>query len=209
MSSSYWNSRKHTSVRMCKGAGQSDQGTAKMLTRHALLVAVAHAMSVCAQGQGSAPGPSKFVIPPYQPLQYTDLWSSSDGSTHVADCAVQTLPLKSYVGGVGGLQADNYLGVLANSTSTIFVQMIVGQYTPSHNAPVSQFVTVISGSWYVPVCVWPFYRQMLHSAINFSLGACMCIQHKAIVSISPSRHFDRCLCAASTTSTSVLHCNTL
>ncbi len=133
---------------MCsKAALEKRPRKAKMLPMQTLVLALLIALVVCVHGQSVAPGP--FAVPPYQPILYTDLWSSSDGNTHIADCTVQTLPLQSYVGGVGGLQADNYLGVLANSTSTIFVQMIVGQYTPPHNAPVSQFVTVTSGSWWV------------------------------------------------------------
>ena len=133
---------------MCsKAALKKRPRRAKTLPVQTPALALLLALCVCVNGQTVAPGP--FVVPPYQPIFYTNLWSSSDGNTHIADCTVQTLPLQSYVGGVGGRQADNYLGVLANSTSTIFVQMIVGQYTPPHNAPVSQFVTVSSGKWWV------------------------------------------------------------
>lgn len=133
---------------MCSNAAlEKRPRKAKMLPMQIPAFALLLALCVSVNAQTVAPGP--FAVPPYQPIFYTNLWSSSDGNTHIADCTVQTLPLQSYVGGVGGSQADNYLGVLANSTSTIFVQMIVGQYTPPHNAPVSQFVTVSSGNWWV------------------------------------------------------------
>ncbi|DBB18177.1 TPA: hypothetical protein ACH3X3_003150 [Trebouxia sp. C0006] len=133
---------------MCSNAAlEKRPRKAKMLPMQIPAFALLLALCVSVNAQTVAPGP--FAVPPYQPIFYTNLWSSSDGNTHIADCTVQTLPLQSYVGGVGGSQADNYLGVLANSTSTIFVQMIVGQYTPPHNAPVSQFVTVSSGNWYI------------------------------------------------------------
>ncbi|DBA87396.1 TPA: hypothetical protein ACH3X1_004438 [Trebouxia sp. C0004] len=49
-------------------------------------VALMLALCVCVNGHSVAPGP--FVVPPYQPILYTNLWSCSNGHTHIADCTV-------------------------------------------------------------------------------------------------------------------------
>ncbi len=107
------------------------------------LVGLLSATAVTCQ---TAPAPAPYVVPALQPFNYTHLYATCDGISHTIECQITSLPTSSYTGR-GGAQALSYSDTLTNSTSTVFMQMPVGQYNPPHNPPVSQFVTVMTGEW--------------------------------------------------------------
>ena len=113
------------------------------MLRAAVLVTLLSAATVAGQ---SAPAPAPYVVPAFQPFNYTHLYATCDGISHTIECQLTSLPINSYTG-KGGAQALSYSITVTNSTSTVMMQMPVGQYTPPHNPPMSQFVTVMTGEW--------------------------------------------------------------
>lgn len=110
------------------------------------LLAFVSILSLATVTGQSAPATAPYVVPALQPFNYTHLYATCDGISHTIECQITSLPINSYTGD-GGNQALSYSATLTNSTSTVMMQMPVGQYNPPHNPPVSQFVTVMTGEW--------------------------------------------------------------
>ncbi|KAK9786488.1 hypothetical protein WJX73_007012 [Symbiochloris irregularis] len=76
--------------------------------------------------------------PPYVPVNYTRLYATQDGQTHLANCTFGALPADS----AGSL----YGKTVASANGVYMLQVPVNVSQPPHNAPSSQFVTILSGT---------------------------------------------------------------
>ncbi|KAK9807121.1 hypothetical protein WJX73_007671 [Symbiochloris irregularis] len=96
----------------------------------------------------SASNSDDYTPPPYQPWKYTHLWVSADGETHIAECAIEHVKQAGFTGD-NDPRAASYPAPLLDGTKVIVNQMPAGNVQQLHPCPHSQFVTVLSGSWYV------------------------------------------------------------
>ncbi|KAK9827132.1 hypothetical protein WJX74_007617 [Apatococcus lobatus] len=115
-----------------------------MLTQLTYLLLSCATSALC---QG-IPAPAPYVVPAFQPFNYTHLYSSCDGISHTEECTLSSLPQGTYAGGVTPM-GYSYSMTVTNATTFGFIQMPTGQFNGPHNPPAPQFVTVLSGAWYV------------------------------------------------------------
>jgi len=80
----------------------------------------------------------------FTPVEYTHLWVSADGETHIKECTVSKLEPKGY-SGAPQMVRDG----LPPPTNVVFTELSADFDNPWHVAPCAQWVVTLRGSWYV------------------------------------------------------------
>jgi len=88
------------------------------------------------------------VAPAPGVLQFTRLWISSDGHTHLQDCNVRNMTKQPLPGGKVSQFVRDLDGVV-DPSKLVFTQFPEGAVNPWHQCPMSQFVIPMSGTWRV------------------------------------------------------------
>jgi len=107
----------------------------KMLTRMMTRLAILPLLALAAS-------PTPGVV------EFTRMWVSSDGETHLQDCTMQNMTKVPLPGGENAQFVRDLDGVV-EPTQLIFTQMAADSTNPWHQCPTAQFVVVLAGSWFV------------------------------------------------------------
>eukprot|EP00897_Mesotaenium_endlicherianum_P002423 jgi/Mesen1/2208/ME000152S01289 len=78
-----------------------------------------------------------------QNFQYTHLWVSKDGETHIKEATLSGFDLKKYA------EKPQYVKEGPSPSKIVFTQLDPGLEQDLHSCPQVQFVVCLSGSWYV------------------------------------------------------------
>jgi len=80
----------------------------------------------------------------FTPVQYTHLWTSADGETHLEECRVSDMEVKGYSGTPQAVRDG-----LPAPTSVVFTELPSDFDNPWHLCPAPQWVITLRGGWFV------------------------------------------------------------
>ncbi|KAK9814294.1 hypothetical protein WJX72_003545 [[Myrmecia] bisecta] len=76
-------------------------------------------------------------------FDYTHLWVSADGETHIKECKMKGFNLKKYA------ETEQFVKEVDAPSKLVFSELEPGNFQDWHSCPQVQFVVCLKGSWFV------------------------------------------------------------